>query len=113
MLQPNTKLVYGVGINDANYVVSGKRCEHRCLIYRTWELMMRRCYSASFQNRCPTYKNCAVCSKWHSFMNFRKWALKQTRDGSLDKDILSNFEGIIILTRVLLLHPSMVEYVVY
>ena len=50
------RLVYGVGINDADYVVqpteNGKT--KMCIYYQTWKNMLRRCYS----EREPTYIGC-------------------------------------------------------
>ncbi len=98
------KLVYGVGINDADYAVQkfeflgyvdGKKKQKRawrCIYYRAWTSMLERCYSAKFQERCPTYKNCTVSEDWLTFSNFKAWMEKQYFEGKqLDKDIL--FEG--------------------
>ena len=98
------KLVYGVGINDADYVtqkmetigyVNGKRRQKRvwtCLYYRAWSDMLMRCYSKKYQERYPTYKNCTASYEWHTFSNFKNWMEKQDWEGKqLDKDIL--FEG--------------------
>ena len=84
-------LVYGVGINDADYEVyprvDGK--VFRCPYYATWISMLGRCYSDEFQDRQPTYKGCSVHPDWISFMNFRKWMMKQDWQGkALDKDLL-------------------------
>jgi hypothetical protein len=85
------KLVYGIGINDANYMVcqkiNGK--PQLCPYYRTWHSMLERCYSAKYQARHPTYIGCTVCEEWHSFMAFRVWMIKQDWQGKqLDKDLL-------------------------
>jgi hypothetical protein len=85
------KLVYGVGINDADYVtqptINGKR--QYCLFYKTWKSMLTRCYSSKYQARRPTYIGCTVCEDWHSFMAFRAWMGEQDWQGKqLDKDIL-------------------------
>lgn len=95
------KLVYGVGINDADYVVQkhetigyvdGKQKRKRvwvCPYYETWVDMLRRCYSAKAQERNPTYKGCTVSEEWHTFSNFKSWMEKQQWEGkSLDKDLL-------------------------
>lgn len=99
-----SKLVYGVGVNDANYVaqrketvgyVDGKRKQKQvwiCPYYRTWADMLNRCYSAKYQERCPTYKGCAVSEEWLTFSLFKGWMEKQDFEGKqLDKDLL--FEG--------------------
>jgi len=87
----NRKLVCGVGINDAAYVVqpsvNGKTV--RCVFYQTWQSMIVRCYSKKHQERYPTYKGCTVCNKWHSFMTFKAWMETQDYEGRhLDKDLL-------------------------
>lgn len=98
------KLVYGVGVNDAEYViqkmetvgyVDGKRKQKRvwfCPYYETWKSMIERCYSAKYQERQPTYKGCTVIDEWLTFTNFRTWMMTQDwEDRQLDKDLL--FEG--------------------
>lgn len=85
------KLVYGVGINDADYVVSpiinGKQVG--CTFYQTWVSMLRRCYSAECQAIQPTYKGCSVCSEWLTFSKFKSWMEAQDWKGKqLDKDLL-------------------------
>lgn len=98
------KLVYGVGINDADYVVqvketigyvNGKRKQKQvwvCPYYRVWRDMLKRCYSTKLQERNPTYKGCSVSEEWLTFSNFRKWMEAQDWKGKqLDKDLL--FEG--------------------
>jgi hypothetical protein len=86
------KLVYGVGINDADYVVKPKiygkqRC---CPFYKTWKSMLSRCYGSKYQAKRPTYIGCMVCEEWHSFMAFRAWMMKHDWAGKhLDKDLLS------------------------
>lgn len=96
-------LVYGVGINDADYkvykssseIVDGKRVrkvEWRCPVYVTWTSMLARCYSDKVQSKSPTYKGCTVCDEWLTFSNFRAWMIKQDYRGKeLDKDLL--FKG--------------------
>lgn len=98
------KLVYDVGINDADYVVQkletigyvgGKRKQKmvwRCPYYNTWAHMLERCYSAKYQERKPTYIGCTVSDDWLTFSSFRSWMEKQQWEGlQLDKDLL--FEG--------------------
>lgn len=86
------KLVYGVGINDAGYVVisriNGKR--KHCRIYDTWRSMLKRCYSEKTQLKQPTYKGCTVAPEWHRFSNFKAWNDQQayTKGMQLDKDII-------------------------
>lgn len=98
------KLVYGVGINDADYVVvkwetvgyvngkQKKKLVWECPYYRTWRSMLKRCYFAKYQDRQPTYKGCSVSDEWLTFSVFKSWMECQDWEGmQLDKDIL--FEG--------------------
>ena len=98
------KLVYGVGINDADYVVQVKetvgyvdgRQKQRliwiCPYYRAWKDMLKRCYSTKYQERNPTYKDCSVSEEWLTFSVFKSWMEEQDWEGKqLDKDIL--FKG--------------------
>ena len=100
-MKSNPRLVYGVGINDADYVtnkretigyVNGKQKQKRvweCPYYRAWENMLARCYSAKYQEKQPTYKGCSVSDDWLTFSNFKNWMEKQDWEGKqLDKDIL-------------------------
>lgn len=85
------KLVYGVGVNDADYyvkpVVDGKRAA--CPFYVVWSGILRRCYSNEWLIKSPTYKGCSICEDWKVFSNFKSWMEKQTWEGmEIDKDIL-------------------------
>lgn len=88
--------VYGVGINDADYVtqrnvvVDGrKKSVWRCPYYITWRDMLTRCYSEPHQKRCPTYVGCTVAEEWKIFSNFKGWMETQDWEGKqLDKDLL-------------------------
>jgi len=90
------KLVYGVGINDADYNVqkyeniNGKPVRYWvCPFYVIWTEMLRRCYSDKFQESHPTYKGCLVIPEWQYFMNFKAWMEKQEWENKfLDKDLL-------------------------
>ena len=95
------KLVYGVGINDADYVtqkmetigyVNGKRKQKRvwfCPYYRVWVNILKRCYYTKYQEKQPTYKGYSVSEEWKRFSNFRKWMESQDWEGKqLDKDLL-------------------------
>jgi hypothetical protein len=81
-------VVFNVGINDADYVV---QCGgFICPFYLVWQNMLRRCYSASYQERQPTYKGCTVCEEWLLFSAFKVWMENQYYEGlQLDKDLLS------------------------
>lgn len=79
------KLIFGVGINDANYPVFD------CKFYIKWKSMLRRCYSPVYQKSWPAYKGCKVCPPWLRFSNFKAWMETQDWEGKhLDKDILGN-----------------------
>ena len=105
----SNKLLYGVGINDADYVVNrGVYLEERhlngkkkwistwkCPYYTKWKSMIERCYSEKHQITNPAYKDVTVCEEWLTFSNFRKWMVSQpwqVKEGEsslhLDKDIL-------------------------
>jgi hypothetical protein len=95
------RLLFGVGINDAGYVVritedvgneGGKRIRKKiweCPFYSRWRNMLLRCYSEKYQKITPTYKECFVCDEWLRFSNFKSWMEKQDWQGKeLDKDLL-------------------------
>lgn len=95
---PATKLsrsmrsfVYGVGINDADYltqrIVNGIRL--MCPFYSRWAAMMSRCYCPIVQAKYPTYEGCTVSSEWLTFSVFKGWMMQQDWEGNhLDKDLL-------------------------
>lgn len=98
------KLVYGVGINDADYIVQKKetigyvngkqkrKLVWACPYHQTWKGMLERCYSVKYQESKTTYKGCSVSEEWLRFSNFKRWMEKQDWEGmQIDKDLL--FEG--------------------
>lgn len=95
-LLKRNKLVYGVGINDADYnvcetgVVNGKKKILRtCPYYLKWKGVLERCYSDVFRKRNPSYKECTVVEEWKRFSNFKAWMETQDWEGKqLDKDLL-------------------------
>lgn len=99
-MRKKTKLVCGVGINDADYIVqvneswyeNGKQRQRGlwvCPFYAKWRSMIVRCYSKREHEVNPTYKSCSVCQEWLVFSNFKKWMEVQDFEGKeLDKDIL-------------------------
>lgn len=104
MIMRPKKLIYGVGINDADYVtqrfetigyVDGKQKQKlawKCPFYQTWSDMLKRCYSEKYQEKKPTYRGCTVSDTWLTFSNFKNWMGKQDFEGKhLDKDLL--FKG--------------------
>lgn len=82
------KLVCGVGVNDADYVV----CRNGvivCQYYRVWSGMLMRAYSDKFKKRCGTYSECSVCDDWLYFSKFKDWMQRQDwRGKELDKDLI-------------------------
>lgn len=92
-------LVYGVGVNDANYKLTIReptgtlnkdstkkyKIVWRCPYYVKWFGMLKRCYSKKFKTSNPTYKGCSVCLEWLTFSNFKTWVKSQ---GASDWDIL-------------------------
>lgn len=87
------KRIAGVGVNDYQLPVTryeGKVQVWKCPIYTLWVNMLRRCYLESAHASHPTYKDVRVCEDWHSFSNFRSWAVEGYAEGlELDKDLLS------------------------
>ena len=85
------KIIYGFGINDANYVtnpiINGKRiC---CPFYKKWQNMIKRCYNLEYLQKHKTYQDVYIDEEWKYFSNFRTWMEKQDWEGKhLDKDIL-------------------------
>lgn len=81
------KPVFGLGINDAEYKVTG------CLYYRKWTNMLMRCYCKSYLNKHKSYAGSSVCEEWLTFTRFKEWLVsnKYNMKDELDKDILSSF----------------------
>jgi len=85
------KLVYGVGINDSEYIISYYVDDKQvmCPYYSAWINMLERCYSGNYRSARPAYIGCTVAEEWHKFSAFKKWMEKQNWQGKhLDKDIL-------------------------
>lgn len=96
------RLVNGVGVNDADYVVEKKETTGHvngkqkqklvwaCPYYQAWKSMLTRCYSKKHQEKQPTYIGCTVSEDWLTFSNFKAWMEKQDWEGKhLDKDLLA------------------------
>ncbi len=99
--QKARKLIYGVGINDSDYVTvkrefiigeDGRKKRiivWRCPFFATWRSMLARCYSETYLKSRPSYEGCSVCEEWLTFSNFKAWMCTQDWEGKeLDKDIL-------------------------
>lgn len=85
------RLVFGFGINDADYKVSyqenGKQL--LCPFYKAWTRILERAYSTKSLVKYPSYKDCTVNSEWMYFMTFKRWMEQQDWEGKeLDKDLL-------------------------
>lgn len=96
-----TKLIYGIGVNDADYSVRNSKCSvdsngkrhfkiiWLCPFYHKWKSMITRCYSNKYQSKNPTYVGCTVCNEWLYFSKFKAWMETQDWEGKqLDKDFL-------------------------
>lgn len=95
------KLVYGVGVNDADYVVTkketvgyvdGKQKQKQvwvCPFYRAWTSLLGRCFSIEYKTTNSTYEDVTCCEEWFLFSNFKRWMEQQGWEGKeLDKDII-------------------------
>lgn len=96
-------LVYGIGINDSDYVTQIKekyldnsgskrsRMVWTCPYYSVWVGMLRRCYNEPFLLKNPSYRGTTVCDEWLTFSNFKVWMQGHDWKGKqLDKDILGD-----------------------
>lgn len=86
-----SKLVYGWGINDADYsvnpIVNGKRLI--CPFYAIWNGVLGRCLSDRVKAKNKSYEKCNVHEDWKYFSKFKSWAEPLFVEGyQLDKDIL-------------------------
>ena len=83
-------LVCGVGVNDADYIVKGRKTGFSCPYYQRWSKMLTRCYSEKFISENESYRGCSVCDEWLLFSAFRIWMEEQSWKGKeLDKDIIA------------------------
>lgn len=97
------KLIFGVGVNDADYQVSkysyttvgGKTVQTQewiCPYYLKWHSLLQRLYSSIAKTSQPTYSECSVCEEWLLFSNFKAWVVDQPEVNweymQLDKDLL-------------------------
>lgn len=85
------KLVFGVGVNDASYVVRPTvgNTTIFCPYYKKWSLMLQRCYDHNSRSSLPSYIGCSVADEWLTFSNFKNWMAAQDWEGKeLDKDII-------------------------
>ena len=96
----NQRLVYGFGINDADYAVQQKEPREidgkikqvvvwQCPYHQKWKSVLERAYSPRWHKLYPTYVGCSVHEDWKYFSKFKAWMEQQDWEGKhLDKDIL-------------------------
>lgn len=90
----NSKLLYGVAINDSDYPISkhndNKKIIWMCPYYTKWRSMLQRCYDTSKNPFLVTYKDAVMTEEWHRFSNFKEWMVSQNppMNYQLDKDII-------------------------
>ena len=86
------KLIYGVGVNDADYMtnmVSPDGNNIACPYYQKWVDIIQRTHSEKYLIRYPTYRDCTICDEWLKFSKFKSWMIKQDWEGKcLDKDVI-------------------------
>lgn len=96
----NRRPIYGVGINDADYVVQKfekqqqdakiiRKMMWQCPAYSSWTSMLERCFCSNFKARYPTYEGVHCCEEWFLFSKFKEFYNCAYKAGyHLDKDIL-------------------------
>ena len=96
--------VYGVGINDVDYVTQVKetigytkegkqitRLVWVCPFFGKWKGMLQRCYCDGQPEKFPSYLDCIVCGDWKYLSKFKAWMETQDWQGKeLDKDLIGN-----------------------
>lgn len=89
----NRGTVYGVGINDANYITRPviDNVMVSCPAYSSWKDMINRSCNNKFKEKNPTYSNVSVCEEWRFFSAFRSWWMaNQVDEWQLDKDLVGD-----------------------
>lgn len=91
-MHKHMSLIYGIGINDADYMVYQRRPNKsalRCNFYATWCGILQRCNSPKWHSRHPTYSDCKIDERWIKFSEFKRWMESNNWDGKfIDKDII-------------------------
>lgn len=81
------RLVYGIGINDADAIVRDGGTQ--ITSYHVWADILYRCHTAKGHVDCPAYTDCYICKEWKRYSNFKQWFDENYIEGyQLDKDIL-------------------------
>lgn len=97
------RLVYGIGINDADHRITvneriGGKLKQTwiCPYYSTWKGILMRT-KESFWLKNPTYHGCKINKDWLRFSNFETWLKEQPshaewlanpKDWAVDKDFV-------------------------
>ena len=87
---PYVPSVYNIGVLGTKYAstINGVHTKE----YKLWCSMLQRCYSDSFKNKRPTYKDCKCSENFKSYEYFYEWCHGQigfdNEDWHLDKDLL-------------------------
>ena len=87
---PYLPSVCGVGVSGNKYpiTVNGVKTKE----YELWKDMLKRCYSDTYQKKCPTYEGCEVSDNFKNYEYFYEWCNKQigfdVKGFDLDKDLL-------------------------
>ena len=87
------RLIYGVGVNDADYPISkyekvnGKLKQvWVCPFYQSWLNMFKRVHNKKIHH---TYDTASIRQEWCLFSTYKAWMQTQPWEGNeLDKDIL-------------------------
>lgn len=93
-MSKKAKLVYGWGVNDADYAVQprvGGKTQW-CPYYKVWMHMVERSFSERLIRKYPNYEGCTIFEEWKYFSNFITWVDSQPNKNwkscALDKDLL-------------------------
>lgn len=115
-MRAKNKLVHGVGINDAEYIVQPRSDGHRqrfCPFYQLWVNMLNRCYSEAPKKnkRSRSYFGCSVDHGWHRFSSFRLWMISQPWYGNeIDKDLMFPGNSIYGPDRCVFISPELNKF---
>lgn len=86
-----TRLLFGVGVYNKGKHLS-RLGGHTTKHYALWSDMLRRCYSAAWHKRYPTYIGCTVSDNFKNYQYFAEWCNNQIGFGEknyhLDKDLV-------------------------
>lgn len=85
--------VFGVGYYGVGKYKSRGKDKKKTIAYKSWIMMLQRCYDPYTINKRLTYIDCYVCDEWLCFQNFAEWYYKNyyecnNEEMHLDKDIL-------------------------